>query len=255
MKKIIFCNIDGVLNRQYFGEDEQSKFGFDKNCVNSLKYILTCVPDAKIVITSAWKRFDIEPHVSKTIPWRKVLETQLNKPNVIIGDTPCLDGTISKSSDTYTRASDIDAYLKEHASTIEKFVILDDEVSCYKETWLESHVVDCEIKTGRGLDAVNACHAVRILKGTIGPKSDEPIDESCKQAKDSDEFVPNICYQSLFDDARNMAATLKKIDQELTDAAQCEGDYPGGYPTDRLLPNLCKIMYANLGNFNDERYN
>ena len=254
MKKIIFCNIDGVLNRQYFGEDEQSKFGFDKNCVNSLKYILTCVPDAKIVITSAWKRFDIEPHVSKTIPWRKVLETQLNKPNVIIGDTPCLDGTISKSSDTYTRASDIDAYLKEHASTIEKFVILDDEVSCYKETWLEDHVVDCEIKTGRGLDIANACHAVRILNGIIGLKLDELSDESCKLAKDLDESVPNICYQSLFDDARNMADTLKKIDRELTNAAQCEGNYPGGYPIDMLLPNLCKIMYANLGNFNDKRY-
>ena len=253
--KIIFCDVDGVLNRQYFGEDEQSKFGLDKKCINALRLILTCVPDAKIVITSAWKRFDIEPHVSKTIPWRKVLETQLNKPNVIIGDTPCLDGTISKGGDTYTRASDIDAYLKEHSGTIEKFVILDDEVSCYKETWLEDYVVDCEIKTGRGLDAINACHAIMILKGTIGPKSDEPIDKSCKQAKDSDEFVPNICYQSLFDDARNMADTLRKIDQELADAAQCEGDYPDGYPTDRLLPNLCKIMYANLGNFNDERYN
>ena len=81
--KLVFLDVDGVLNHQHFGEDEQSKFGFDKKCVNALRYILACVPDAKIVITSAWKRFDIEPRVSTTIPWRKMLETQLNKPNVI----------------------------------------------------------------------------------------------------------------------------------------------------------------------------
>lgn len=256
MQKIIFLDVDGCLNHQHFGKDEQSKFGFDKNCINALRYILIHVPDAKIVITSAWKRFDIEPRVSTTIPWREVLETQLKKPNVIIGDTPYLDGNIPPGCDTaYTRASDIEAYLKEHDGTIEKFVILDDEVSCYKGTWLEDHVVDCEIKTGRGLDAVNACHAVRILKGTIGPKTDEPTDDSCKLAKDSDEFVPNICYQSLFDDARNMADILRKIDRELADAAQCEGDYPGGYPAEKLLPNLCKIMYACKADYNNKRYN
>ena len=84
---------------------------------------------------------------------------------------------------------------------------------------------------------------------------DELANEYCKSTKDVDEFVPNICYQSLFDDARNMADTLRKIDRELINAAQCEGDYPGGYPLDELLANLCKIMYANLGNFKDKRYN
>lgn len=257
--KIIFCDVDCVLNHQHFGKDEQSKFGFDKTCINALRYILIHVPDAKIVITSAWKHFDIEPRISNTVPWRKVLESKLRAPNVIIANAPCLDGT-KKDGKTLTRADDIRRYLssfaeKDGISIIDGYVIIDDEVSCYKGTELEDHVVDCEIKTGHSLDAVNACHAVRILKGTIGPKSDEPIDESCKPAKDSDEFVPNICYQSLFDDARNMADTLKKIDKELVNAAQCEGDYPGGYPVDKLLPNLCKIMYANLGNFNDKRYN
>jgi uncharacterized protein YqeY len=41
-----------------------------------------------------------------------------------------------------------------------------------------------------------------------------------------------------------MAWTLRKIDEELRIAAQCEGDYPGGYPPTQILPNLCKIMYA-----------
>lgn len=54
-------------------------------------------------------------------------------------------------------------------------------------------------------------------------------------------------YESLRDKALAMAYTLRKIDRELRDAAQCEGDYPGGYPPEKLLPNLCKIMYASEG--------
>ena len=249
--KIIFLDVDGCLNRQHFGKDEQSKFGFDKNCINALRYILLHVPDAKIVITSAWKKVDIEPHVSKTIPWRKVLESQLHKENVIIANAPCLDGT-HRDGKLLTRADDIRRYLssfieKDGITIISDYVIIDDECSCYKGTELEDHVVDCEIKTGRGLDAVNACLAVRILKGTIGPKTED--------IKTEDDVVPEICYQSLFDDACNMADTLRKIDRELKLAAQCEGDYPGGYPIDKLLPSLCKIMYANLGNYNSEEYN
>lgn len=242
--KLIFLDIDGCLNRQHFGKDEQSKFGFDDSCVNALRYILLHVPDAKIVITSAWKRFDVEPHVNSKVPWRDVLESKLHKPDVIIGDTPNLDGSY-KNEKLLTRADDIIDYIKKFPDKIEEYIIIDDECSCYKGTWLEDHVVDCEIKTGRGLDAVNACLAVRILKGTIGPKTEE---------SKTDDVVPNICYQHVYDDARNMADTLRKIDKELAFAAQCEGDYPGGYSAERLLPNLCKIMYANLGNYKSEEY-
>ena len=243
--KCVFLDVDGVLNHQHFGKDEQSKFGFDKTCINALKYILIHVPDAKIVITSAWKRFDIEPRVSETIPWRKVLETQLNKPNVIIGDTPYLDGNIPPGCDVaYTRASDIEAYLKEHDGTVEKFVIIDDEVSCYKRTWLEDHVVDCEIKTGRGLDAVNACLAVRILKGTIGPKLEDFQDNV-------EERSQSFSYDMLFDDACKMADILKRIDMELAHAAQYEDTYKGYM----LLLNLCKIMYSCKADYKNKRYN
>lgn len=54
-------------------------------------------------------------------------------------------------------------------------------------------------------------------------------------------------YESMRDKALAMAYTLRKIDRELREAAQCEGDYPGGYKPEDLLPNLCKIMYASEG--------
>lgn len=59
--------------------------------------------------------------------------------------------------------------------------------------------------------------------------------------------VDALRYESLRDKALDMAWTLRKIDAELERAAQCEGDYPGGYPPEKLLPNLCKIMYASQG--------
>lgn len=69
----------------------------------------------------------------------------------------------------------------------------------------------------------------------------------CDDDKESeeDQKVDSLHYESLRDKALDMAYTLRKIDQELSDAAQCEGDYPGGYPSEKLLPQLCKIMYAS----------
>lgn len=243
--KLIFLDIDGCLNRQHFGKDEQSRFGFDDKCVNGLRYILTCCPDAKIVISSVWKKFEKEPRVSKEVPWINVLEKKLGIDGVVIGKTPDMEGTTAvRHFGNCTRADEILEYLGSCPKP-ESYVVIDDEISCYKGTMLEDHVIDCEIKTGRGLDAVNACMAVRILKGIIGSNV----------ADVNQEMIPNICYQSLFDDARNMADTLRKIDAELAMAAQCKGDCPGGYPLERLLPNLCEIMYSCIGGYNNERYN
>lgn len=86
------------------------------------------------------------------------------------------------------------------------------------------------------------------LKNGEKMMTDETVREDKKLASE-------LAFESLFDDARNMADTLRKIDRELSDAAQCEGDYPGGYPSNRLLPNLCKIMYSCIGNYNSEKYN
>ena len=72
--------------------------------------------------------------------------------------------------------------------------------------------------------------------------------------KQNNDDVSNIEYQSIFDEALSMARTLQDIDNELRLAAQCEGDYPGGYPSNELLPKLCKIMYADFGYWKSEKY-
>lgn len=237
---VIFLDIDGCLNHGHFGKNEQDKFGFAEDCLTALRYVLRSV-DAKIVITSAWRRFAIEPRVSKTESWINVLEERLAKKDVIAGSTLDMDGKV-KDGKRLTRADEIIKYLEDHADIVENYVVVDDEVSCYKDTSLEDNVVDCEIATGRGLDALKAAEAVRILKGTRGPKTE------------ARENAGDLEFESVFDDARNMAATLRRIDRELSEAAQCEGDYPGGYPSGKLLPQICKIMYACIGNYNSERY-
>ena len=66
--------------------------------------------------------------------------------------------------------------------------------------------------------------------------------------------ISELQYESLYDEAREMALTLRAIDRELRDAATCEGLYEGGYPPERLLPNLCKIMYAHQRYWESDRY-
>ena len=75
------------------------------------------------------------------------------------------------------------------------------------------------------------------------------------QASESDkDYQIGLKFESLFDEARSMAYTLKKINDELHLAAACEGDYDGGYPIENLLPNLCKIMFADEGYWRNEKY-
>ena len=67
--------------------------------------------------------------------------------------------------------------------------------------------------------------------------------------------VSALAYESVYNDALDMATTLQRIDKELNDAAMCEGNYPGSYPNERLLPELCKIMYGSQRSWMLPKYN
>lgn len=86
-----------------------------------------------------------------------------------------------------------------------------------------------------------------------------PVGEQKQRVKEYLSLVGINCgaelkYNSIYDEAWSMARTLNEIDAELIHAAQCEGDYVGGYPPERLLPNLCKIMYKSIGYHKHEKY-
>ena len=100
--------------------------------------------------------------------------------------------------------------------------------------WKLSRGVRLELKTALELDF------------DIYTEEDIPALCGAKTTVD-DAKISSLEYESLRDKALDMAYALRKIDRELHDAAQCEGDYPGGYPSKKLLPELCKIMYASQG--------
>ena len=102
--------------------------------------------------------------------------------------------------------------------------------------WKLSLGVRLELKTALELDF--DIYTEEDIPGLCGVEEEKSMPES---------GVTRLHYESLRDKALDMAWTLRKIDQELHVAAQCEGDYLGGYPNKKLLPELCKIMYASQG--------
>lgn len=54
MKKILFLDIDGVLN----GHDDLGAYSINPKCVDQLNYILMCT-EAKVVLSSSWRHLII----------------------------------------------------------------------------------------------------------------------------------------------------------------------------------------------------
>jgi len=98
---IIFLDINGVLNTT-------TDYDFNPNCLVNLKQLVKDT-NAKIVITSAWRRY--EESLNEIIKTLKTYDIEVN------GTTKILHTT---------RSHEINVYLEEHE--IEKFVILDDMI-------------------------------------------------------------------------------------------------------------------------------
>ena len=69
---------------------------------------------------------------------------------------------------------------------------------------------------------------VENRRDKINMKHNDKTVKKSSKVKSNEQCGGDLEYESLFDDARNMAFTLRKIDQELRIAAQCEGNHPGG---------------------------
>ena len=109
--KIIFLDFDGVINPISFTA-HGSKFS-NAACAN-LNDLMTKVPDAKIVVSSSWRRWGLEK-VSE------ILEENGIDRKKVIGITDS-EGGWEPHQD---REGQISRWLKAH-SNVEKFVVLDD---------------------------------------------------------------------------------------------------------------------------------
>ena len=119
MNKIIFLDIDGVLNTehyqgllQYQGKPWQDEYGafFDPKAVKQLKRIIDAT-DVDIVVESSWKYLGLDA--------MKELWEVRNLPGTIIDITPSLLGK--------NKGVEIASWLSKYAKQDIRYVIIDDE--------------------------------------------------------------------------------------------------------------------------------
>ena len=158
--KIIFLDIDGVLNVYYESRDE---FGctFHKCFVDNLRYVIDQT-GAKIVISSTWKDSGLKIMQDMWI--------KRNLPGEIIDITPnCVDIVdygICEFYDLVERGHEIQKWIDDH--NIESYVILDDNddmLISQKENFVQTahnrDHIDCIY--GYGLTKICAEKAIKIL--------------------------------------------------------------------------------------------
>lgn len=107
MDKIIFLDIDGVLNR---GGTHGEEGMLNNELVPIFKKMLTELPDVKVVISSSWKH--------NTAALKAILDTVCE----FIGTTPYVP--MEKTDSTMRRGAEIQAWLDGHE--VEKYAIIDD---------------------------------------------------------------------------------------------------------------------------------
>lgn len=70
------------------------------------------------------------------------------------------------------------------------------------------------------------------------------------------EYVSELAYNSIFDEAWAMARILQKIEEATHQCAMCKGDGRGGsISTDDYLREICEILYSAEGYHKMDKYN
>ena len=152
---VIFLDFDGVINSKAFWKKHDGKIlidnPFDYKNVRELNR-LTNLTDAKIVISSAWRKFDFG--LDELIKKLRNAGVQGD----IIGETPVLDVPV--------RGMEIQAWLIANPNC-KKFVILDDVDDM---GWLKDHLILIDGDVGlTKKDATDATHFLltQEARGTI----------------------------------------------------------------------------------------
>lgn len=149
--KVIFLDIDGVLNsRQYDADRETAEGNIDVSRLLLLKQLVDQA-GAKIVLTSSWRRH-WDPAGDCPDEIGKELEAAFGRFGINLYDkTPELDND---------RAKEISKWLAMNRD-VDAFVIIDD----IKFGWYElaSFVVNTDYRIGRGLEQRHIEKAIKIL--------------------------------------------------------------------------------------------
>ena len=149
--KVLFLDIDGVLNTKYWytqvnRNTPKDKYGyaFDPNAVANLKRIVE-ESGADIVISSSWKCMGLSQMEDM---WR-----DRNLPGRIIGITPnsvsdemLLNADIDSIELFHIRGEEIKEWLMKHAKRVSSYAIIDDMDNMLPEQ--QSHFVQTNPEVG-----------------------------------------------------------------------------------------------------------
>lgn len=130
--KVIFLDIDGVLNVYPQGRDDYGSI-FHKHFVDNLKWIIEQT-DAKIVISSTWRFSGLE--IMKEM-WRV-----RNLPGEVIDITPDF---MNQTGTSLQRGKEIQKWLDENPS-VSNYAIIDDDSD------MEPHQMNNFVKTSENTD-------------------------------------------------------------------------------------------------------
>lgn len=160
--KIIFLDIDGVLNVAYPKRDKYGRH-FHPHLVDNLSYIISKT-NAKIVISSTWK--------SKGLDTLQQMWIDRNLPGEVIDITPFCDQVTKDNGieffDDVKRGHEIQYWLDRHPE-VSNFVIIDDDsdmmdfqMNNFVHTYNNQHHTD-SVDRGYGLTKICADMAIQIL--------------------------------------------------------------------------------------------
>ena len=145
--KILFLDIDGVINRFKYSDDGRPDNTLDEGCITRLDHIVRRT-NCKIVISSTWKA---SAHLMD------ILEEDLF-PKLPPG---CVIGCTKTHIPQVQRQVEIREYLNDHKDEIENYVILDDydfELTTFING---THCVITDALDGLTIKDMNDC--IRIL--------------------------------------------------------------------------------------------
>ena len=138
--KVIFLDVDGVLNSVETSEVFQGFVGIDDRLVSKLRRIVRAT-GAKIVLSSSWKH-DWEPR-------EKHLQNKYGDyldEKLIRHSLKAIDKT--READSEKRGEGIIGWVGTHE--VDSFIILDDEWYDFKELGLQSRVIKTEFYDENG---------------------------------------------------------------------------------------------------------
>ena len=158
--KIVFCDIDSVLNHSKYAEDcyegeehagdafVEDKVPLCKDNIEALKHIFEEVPDLKVVWSSDWRLYDKPTYNIYRNP-RLWLEAQSWMEGRVIGKTP------KKMSSTHYEEIRMWFSHEKKDLDVEKFAILDDYDSLGMTTYFKNDFFKCEPESGLTMETAN----------------------------------------------------------------------------------------------------